>query len=469
MNLPATQQVVSPTLLLKGNEARAYAEDLAKSGLLNSFFQGSVANVLFAMELGKSYNLEPVALLQNIHVFETWKDAKVSLKASLSANLMVHLARHAGHIVTTRATPAKASCTIVRGDTIFAKMLRGDISGDELEHYSNILSTLKEMDMDPKAHSVTESVWTMDKAHTAGLVKEKGNWAKYPHAMLAARAKADAVRMACEEVLISVNNRAEQIAHELGNGFVDRDGRAISTSWTHLADELGGSINEEDGTYVPSGNAQPRKANVITATAPAPAPPAPRSSVTNDADLAKADIAAQVASDPSQAGWASHAQAAPTQSAPSAQEAQVRKFVEGKAVEDVISLLNSTAKSASLSEEERDSRMELILATVADVYNAEQLFQVYLEYPDVLNASVSRSDSSTVAELIQEIALNGQLDKTPDERLKVFFSAYEVIKQVDRMDNSVRFYSKTKEMEYSVSLGDAMKIIAQPLLKQTQS
>lgn len=468
MNLPAAQQVVSPTLLLKGNEARAYAEDLAKSDMLNSFFQGSVANVLFAMELGKSYNLEPAALLQNIHIFETWKDGKCTLKASLSANLMVHLARHAGHIVTTKANPVKSSCTIVRGDTIFAKMLRGNISGDELEHYSKILSTLKEMDMDPKAYAVTESVWTMDKAHTAGLVKDKGNWAKYPHAMLAARAKADAVRMACEEVLISANNRADQIAYELGNGFVDRDGRSISTSWTHLADELGGSINEEDGTYVPSGNEQPRRAHVITATAPAP--PAPRSSAPSDAALAKADIAAQVASDPSQAGWASQMQTAPAQPVVNAQEAQVRKFVEGKTVEDVITLLNSTANSASLNEEERGSRLELILATVADVYNAEKLFQVYLEHPDVLNAAASRSEGSTVAELIQEIALSGELDKTPDERLRAFYSVYEVIKKVDRMDDPAPFYSKTKETEYpSTSLGDAMRIIVQPLLVQTQS
>lgn len=469
MNLPAAQQVVSPTLLLKGNEARAYAEDLAKSDMLNSFFQGSVANVLFAMELGKIYNLEPAALLQNIHIFETWKDGKCTLKASLSANLMVHLARQAGHIVTTKASTVKASCTIVRGDTIFAKMLRGNISSEELEHYSNILSTLKEMDMDPKAYAVTESVWTMDKAMTAGLVKDKGNWVKYPHAMLPARAKADAVRLGCEEVLIAASNHASRVADIVGNGIVDRDGRPISTSWTHLADELGGSINEEDGTHVPSGNEKPRKAHVIAATAPAPAPPAPRPSVPHNADLAKADIAAQVASDPSQAGWASQAKPVPEQPAPNAQEAQVRKFVESKTVENVIALLNSTAKSTSLGEDERDSRMELILASVADVYNAEQLFQVYLEYPDVLNAAASRSESSTVAELIQEIALNGQLDKTPDERLKIFFGAYEVIKQVDRIDDPTGFYSKTKETEYSVSLGDAMKIIAQPLLKQTQS
>lgn len=465
MNLPAApSQVVSPTLLLSGSEARAYAEDLAKSDMLSSFFQGSVANVMFAMELGKSYNLEPAALLQNIHVFETWKDGKATLKASLSANLMVHLARHAGHIVTTKANQNKATCTIVRGDTIFAKMLRGDISGEDLEHYSKILSTLKEMDMDPKAYAVTESIWTMDKAHTAGLVKEKGNWAKYPHAMLAARSKADAVRMACEEVLITINNQADRI----GGGFVDREGRQISTSWTHLADELGGSINEDDGSYVSSGNQPNRRSNVIAATAPreyvetTEAHGSRPHVASPDDQLAKADLAAQASADPSKAGWAQREETAKKNS----QQDAVRKFVETKDFPEVTKLLGSILSGDGLSASDQVTRKDMLLKAIAEVSTVEQVVTVCSMTLDVLDAVASHSEAPTVAAVIQEIALDESVGS--EERLQIVFGAYKHIKELGRMDDPAPFRDKRAEIDYeSLSLGEAMRIIVQPLIKKS--
>lgn len=471
MNLPAApSQVVSPTLLLSGSEARAYAEDLAKSDMLSSFFQGSVANVMFAMELGKIYNLEPAALLQNIHVFETWKDGKATLKASLSANLMVHLARQAGHIVTTKANQNKATCTIVRGDTIFAKMLRGNISGEELEHYAKILSTLKDMDMDPKAYAVAESIWTMDKAHTAGLVKEKGNWAKYPHAMLAARSKADAVRMACEEVLITINNQADRI----GGGFVDREGRQINTSWTHLADELGGSINEDDGSYVALDGQPNRRANVIEVTAPAQPevrtqPTSPevhsdkRNTDTRNRDLAAADIAAQANNDPSKAGWG-HSKA--PEEKKTSQESTVRRFVKNKEFSEVTKLLGSVLSGSGLSASDQASRKSLLLKAIAEVSSVEQILEVSSMTPDVLDSVASFSGASTVVAVIQEIALDEAIDS--EERLRSVFGAHKIIKKLGRQDDPAPFYDKRNETERkSVSLADAMKIIVQPLMKKS--
>lgn len=458
MNLPAVpSQAVSPTLLLSGNEARAYAEDLAKSDMLSSFFQGSVANVMFAMELGKSYNLEPAALLQNIHVFETWKDGKATLKASLSANLMVHLARHAGHIVTTKANPNKASCTIVRGDTIFAKMLRGNISGEELEHYSKILETLQAMDMDPKAYAVTESVWSMDKAHTAGLVKEKGNWAKYPHAMLAARAKADAVRMACEEVLITLNNRAEQI----GGGFVTRDGQQISTSWTHLADELGGSINEDDGSYVPSGNQPNRRTNVITASAPAPQP---AKSPARNHDLERQAIQAQAATDPSKAGW--HQKAEDPKASGPADKA--REFVESKPFEETFKLLNNTL-NGDMDDDARAERARMILDPLAGLGDTANLMAVLSAVAEqreelvtqVLDSIADHAPASTVAEIVQEIA---HADGAADVRLNQVMAIYKRLSEQDRLEDPAEFHHRTKQTDMNVSLKDAVRSLVQPLL-----
>lgn len=460
MNLPAAPpRTVSPTALLTGEEARAYAKNLSESDMLSSFFQGSVANVMFAMELGRSYNLEPAALLQNIHVFETWKDGKCTLKASLSANLMVHLARNAGHIVTTKANQNKASCTIVRGDTIFAKMLRGDIAPDELAHYSNILSTLKEMEMDPKAYAVTESVWTMDKALTAGLIKEKGNWVKYPHAMLAARSKADAVRMACEEVLITINNDADRI----GGGFQTRDGQAIAMSWTHLADELGGSINEEDGSYVPidkeSRSTAVQAAPPVQATAPAPQ---------REDSSAKADIAAQASADPSRAGWGKQAEPAPEpkKDPQAAQAAQVRAFVEAKPFEETLSLIERTATAEGMSDSERTARLEMLLSPVAELCTTDQIVQVLTTVPGCTDAALvaiaDYAQANKVAEILQEITL-GDADNAT--RLSQAQTVYARLKEHDRLDDPAPFYDKAKDQGRDVNLGSAVKLLVQPLIK----
>lgn len=466
MNLPASQtKIVSPTLMLSGNEARAYAQDLAKSELLSTFFQGSVENVMFAMELGKIYNLEPAALLQNVHVFETYKDGVKSLKASLSANLMVYLARQAGHIVTTKANANKATCTIVRGDTIFAKMLRGDISADELEHYSKILTTLKEMDMDPKAYAVTESVWTMDKAHTAGLVKDKGNWVKYPHAMLPARAKADCVRLACEEVLINMNNAAAMI----GGGFVAPDGSPISTSWTHLADELGGSINEDDGSFVPLERVDQRQARPQAATArPQAAPSRPDAT-------AKADIAAQAGVDPSRAGWGGTRKEAPApapEPTPEPEEdAQVKRvatYVQTQPFEETLKLIG---KSLSFPDEDRDDRLVMLCDAIAEYRSTEEILSVIrLEAEGaevsakIMMASLGeRAEANTVADVIREVS---SMDRDQEELRELILMTFNALRSCERMETPATYKVTADEDAEAVttSLGEAVRTFVLPLM-----
>lgn len=462
MNLPAApSQVVSPTSLLTGEEARAYATDLAKSSMLSTFFQGSVENVMFAMELGKIYNLEPAALLQNIHVFETFKDGVKSLKASLSANLMVYLARNAGHIVTTKSNPNKASCTIIRGDTIFAKMLLGNISPEELAHYSNILSVLKEMDMDPKQYAVTEAVWSMEKAHTAGLVKEKGNWVKYPHAMLAARAKADAIRMACEEVLIKLNNTAAAI----GGGFSTADGLDISVDWTHTADELGASITD-DGELIElergrSAQAAPR-ATQPQAQKPAPAP-------ARDDSLDKAAVQAQAQTDPSKAGWGkpSAPEPEPKKDPQAAQAAQVRSFVEAKPFAETLTLLERTATADGLADDARDARLGMLLNPVAELCTTEQIMQALGAVQDhtdkALLAIADYAQAAKVAEIVQEISLLEDIE--PGDRLKQIYVIYNQLKASERLDDPAPFFDKASDQARETSLGKAVKILVQPLIK----
>jgi hypothetical protein len=257
MNLPAS--IASPTELMTGDEMRRYAAELARSSMVSPYFRGSTANMLYAIELGRVYGMEPATILQNIHVFEgADKSGNTVLKAGLSAALMVTLARRAGHIVKTSANPIKATCTIVRGDTILGKILKGRIPPEELSHYRDMLITLKDMGVDPKESMTTEVVWNEDKAKRAGLFG-KGNWVKYPQSMYPARAKSEGIRLACEEVLIQLADRASQV------GELTAAGQPIAIDFTHTADELGAPMTDE-GETVRVEHDTPRRASARRAS-----------------------------------------------------------------------------------------------------------------------------------------------------------------------------------------------------------
>ena len=436
------QVVHRPSAIMTGDEARAYAKELADSTMVSPYFRGSVPNMLYAIELGQNYGLKPTSILQHIHVFETTVEDKKTkrvdtvLKAGLSSALMVYLARTAGHIVNTSASPSFGKTTIVRGDSIFGKMLKGTVDPSELEHYSNILNTLKEMGVDPKATAFTESVWNLEKAQTAGLLdargQGKGNWKTYPHAMLAAHSKTDAVRLACEEVLIQISDTAANI------GQLSYEGVPIDVQWKHTADELGAEITD-DGELVPSSNA-PRTAVAPRPqhqqSAPEPEPVRERIVVTPSAADAARDIAAQAASDPSKAGWHGGTQRAETKTAGGS---RIQQFVNAKSGED----LATWAKMKIISNE-------------SDEVKATQVAQV-------MGILVEDSPSSKVIDCVRAICEMTDLDA--GQKVELVAAIHKAVTQFQRVDAPVTYTAPGTEGSTSSGLGEAVMAFAAPLVK----
>lgn len=146
-----------------------YAKLLAASGLLPDAYQGKPANILWAIEYGKTLGISPMAAIQGINVIKG--------KPTASASLIASLVRQAGHRMRVRSDNTKAVCEIIRKD-------------------------------DPDF--VFVSVWDMDRAKQAGLTANP-SWAKYPEAMLKARAQTECARDACPEVLSGVQYTAEEL------------------------------------------------------------------------------------------------------------------------------------------------------------------------------------------------------------------------------------------------------------------
>lgn len=155
-----------------------YAEHLAGANLLPGQYRKQPANVLYAMEYGRTLGITPLAAITGIHVIEG--------KPSASAALISGLVRRAGHKLRVRGNDTEAWAQIVRSD-----------------------------DPDYEGYQVT---WTLDRARQAGLAN-KDVWRKYPAAMLKARAITEVARDACEEVLFGLHYTPE----ELG-ASVDADG-----------------------------------------------------------------------------------------------------------------------------------------------------------------------------------------------------------------------------------------------------
>lgn len=159
-----------------------YAEHLAEANLLPRQYQQRPANVLYAMEYGRTLGITPLAAITGIHVIEG--------KPSASAALISGLVRQAGHKLRVRGDDKQAWAQIIRSD-----------------------------DPDYDGYQVT---WTIDRAKQAGLAG-KDVWKKYPAAMLKARAITEVARDACEEVLFGLHYTPE----ELGAN-VDEDGVPMS-------------------------------------------------------------------------------------------------------------------------------------------------------------------------------------------------------------------------------------------------
>ncbi|SDP10797.1 RecT family protein [Nakamurella panacisegetis] len=148
----------------------AYATAVAESNLLPKEYRKNPANVLYAMAYAEALAIPMINAVISVHVIEG--------KPSPSADLMVALARRAGHRVRVIESSA-ARCTI--------EIARGD---------------------DPESpFTVT---WTIEEARSAKLTG-KDVWQKYPRAMLRSRAESECVRQACSEVLAGMIYTPEEL------------------------------------------------------------------------------------------------------------------------------------------------------------------------------------------------------------------------------------------------------------------
>lgn len=172
-----------------------FAQLLADADLLPRQFIGKPANVLYAIEYGRTLGITPVAAITGIHVIEG--------KPSASSGLIGGLVRQAGHKLRVKSDGKSwATAQIVRAD-------------------------------DPDF--TYECTWDLERAAQAGLCEIKNGkawardrngkpatWEKYTAAMLKARAITEVARDACEDVLFGLHYTPE----ELG-AVVNQDGEPV--------------------------------------------------------------------------------------------------------------------------------------------------------------------------------------------------------------------------------------------------
>lgn len=146
------------------------ADLLAKSALVPRAFQQHPENVFVAIEYGQALGIEPIMALSEINV--------INGTPSLSATMMMTLARAAGHKVRIDGDSERATCVIVRAD-------------------------------DPGYEIRVD--WDKSKAQKADLWG-KGHWAKNPGLMLKYRAASECIRLACPEVLAGIKYTPEEVS-----------------------------------------------------------------------------------------------------------------------------------------------------------------------------------------------------------------------------------------------------------------
>lgn len=194
------------------DSAVRFAQLLSDADLLPRQFVGRPANVLYAVEYGRTLGITPVAAITGIHVIEG--------KPSASSGLIGALVRKAGHKLRVKSDGMSwATAQIVRAD-------------------------------DPEF--TYECTWNLQRAEQAGLLQIKdgkpfardrngkpATWEKYTAAMLKARAITEVARDACEDVLFGLHYTPE----ELGAN-VNADGEVVEADVQQLR-------------RVPSGEADP--------------------------------------------------------------------------------------------------------------------------------------------------------------------------------------------------------------------
>jgi hypothetical protein len=225
---------------MTAQEAWRFSEALAGASLLPGEYRGNPGSVLWALEYGRALGLDVVTTITTIHVIKG--------KPSQSADLMLSRAREAGHRVRIKSERERCVVSIIRHD-------------------------------DPEDENVIE--WTLDDAKTALLYpgKSDSNWAKYPRAMLRARAIAECVRAACPEVLHGAIYTAEELGarvddnglpmnaevqqlHRVQPGEQDQWATPAATVAAALADVPGESLTPAGRDYLHEAHAAPDAATV---------------------------------------------------------------------------------------------------------------------------------------------------------------------------------------------------------------
>lgn len=156
-------------------EQMQYADVICKGSLVPQAYRGNAANVLIAMDFGRSMGLSPAESLYRITV--------INGKPTASAELIAANVRRAGHRLRVRKDEKARSATV--------EIIRAD---------------------DPDY--TFSATWDMAKAQQAGL-SGKDNWKKYPLAMLTARAITECARDACPEALYGVAYTGEELGGDL--------------------------------------------------------------------------------------------------------------------------------------------------------------------------------------------------------------------------------------------------------------
>lgn len=151
-------------------EQKEYSKMLAASSMLPREYVGKPENVFLAVEWGKSLGISPIEIINGgIQVIQG--------KPTLSAQMMLALARQAGHTVITKEIPGKgAECTVY----------------------------LKDMPDKPASYT-----FTLEDAQRMGLTG-RDNWKKQPMTMCMWRAVAKAIRFSCPEVLHGISYTTDE-------------------------------------------------------------------------------------------------------------------------------------------------------------------------------------------------------------------------------------------------------------------
>lgn len=181
-----------------------WAKAMAPAALLPKAYQGQPANLLLAAEYADALGIERINALTSIHVIEG--------KPTMSADLMVALARRAGHKVRVQ----------VKDDAVRATLIRAD---------------------DPDFEYI--SVWTLDRAKAANLAG-KGVWKAYPQAMLRSRAVSEVIRHGASEVLIGGIYTPEELGAKVSEAGVPIDAKPLTEATVTIEDLTGKPAAEDE-------------------------------------------------------------------------------------------------------------------------------------------------------------------------------------------------------------------------------